>query len=177
MLAALFNHRIHNAFGQRGVALLAPGCHLVAYIVNSLHPPYPVLVVSFIFAGFGNGLTDSAWNAWIGNMARADEILGFLHGFYGIGAVLSPLAATSLITKANCPWYYFYYIMVRQFGLSDMPSANRSRLHVPRSRSYSARLPFGNPQALCFVKPPHEHRTEIKRAACDKHCSLIRRHV
>lgn len=114
MLAALFNNRIHNAFGQRGVALLAPGCHLIAYIVNSLHPPYPVLVVSFIFAGFGNGLTDSAWNAWIGNMARADEILGLLHGFYGAGAVLSPLAATSLITKVNCPWYYFYYIMVCQ---------------------------------------------------------------
>lgn len=118
VLAALFNHRIHNSFGQRGVALLAPGCHLIAYIVNSLHPPYPVLVVSFIFAGFGNGLTDSAWNAWIGNMARADEILGLLHGFYGVGAVLSPLAATSLITKANCPWYYFYYIMVCQYNFA-----------------------------------------------------------
>lgn len=112
VLAALLNHRMHNAFGQRGVALVAPGCHLLAYIVNCLHPPYPVLVVSFIFAGFGNGLTDSAWNAWIGNMANSDEILGVLHGFYGVGAVLSPLAATSLITSANRPWYYFYYIMV-----------------------------------------------------------------
>lgn len=91
---------------------MAPGCHFIAYVVNCLHPPYPVLVVSFIFAGFGNGLTDSAWNAWIGNMANADELLGFLHGFYGVGAVLSPLAATSLVAKANCPWYYFYYIMV-----------------------------------------------------------------
>lgn len=78
-----------------------------SHVVNCLHPPYPVLVVSFIFAGFGNGLTDSAWNAWIGNMANADELLGFLHGFYDVGAVLSPLAAASLVTKANCPWYYF----------------------------------------------------------------------
>lgn len=26
-----------------------------------VHPPYPVLVVVFILAGFGNGLGDSGW--------------------------------------------------------------------------------------------------------------------
>lgn len=98
--------------GQRGVAVIGPGCQIIAYVANCLHPPYPVLVVSFIFAGFGNGLLDSAWNAWVGNMANANELLGFLHGLYGAGAVLSPLAATSIITKAHLPWYYFYYIMV-----------------------------------------------------------------
>ncbi|KAL5340929.1 hypothetical protein BJX70DRAFT_83127 [Aspergillus crustosus] len=67
-LAALTNNTLHHRFGRRGIALLSPGCHLLAYIVNCLHPPYPVLVVSFIFAGLGNGLADSAWNAWIGDM-------------------------------------------------------------------------------------------------------------
>ncbi|RJE26881.1 Mfs transporter [Aspergillus sclerotialis] len=112
VLAAVSNHKIHTTLGQRGVALLAPGCHLISYVVNCVHPPYPVLVISFIFAGFGNGLEDSAWNAWIGNMANANELLGLLHGVYGAGAVLSPLAATSIITKANRPWFFFYYIMV-----------------------------------------------------------------
>ncbi|KAB8237178.1 putative MFS transporter [Aspergillus alliaceus] len=111
-LAALLNNKIHTRFGRRGVAWISPGCHLLAYIVNCLHPPYPVLVVSFIFAGFGNGLADSAWNAWIGNMASANQLLGLLHGLYGVGAVLSPLVATSLITEAKVPWYYFYYIMI-----------------------------------------------------------------
>lgn len=112
VLAALLNHRIHSSMGQRGVALIAPGSHLISYVVNCLHPPYPALVVSFIFAGFGNGLGDAAWNAWLGNMANANELLGLLHGIYGVGAVLSPLAATSIITKAHLPWYSFYYIMV-----------------------------------------------------------------
>ncbi|KAB8260285.1 major facilitator superfamily domain-containing protein [Aspergillus pseudonomiae] len=111
-LAALLNNKIHTTLGRRGVAWISPGCHLLAYIVNCVHPPYPVLVVSFIFAGFGNGLADSAWNAWIGNMANANELLGLLHGLYGVGAVLSPLVATSLITEAKVPWYYFYYIMI-----------------------------------------------------------------
>jgi fucose permease len=69
--------------------------------------------VSFIFAGLGNGLADSAWNAWIGNLDDANQLLGLLHGFYGIGAVISPLIASFLVADAGLPWYYFYYIMVR----------------------------------------------------------------
>ncbi|KAJ5864107.1 Major facilitator superfamily domain general substrate transporter [Penicillium soppii] len=111
-LAAILNHRIHNTFGQRGVAVIAPVSHLIAYIISCLHPPYPVLVVAYIFAGMGNGLEDAGWNAWIGNMANANELLGVLHGFYGAGAVISPLIATSMIAKGNLPWYYFYYVMV-----------------------------------------------------------------
>ncbi len=101
--------------GQRGVAYLAPGSRLAGYIIISQHPPYPALVVGFIFAGFGNGLEDAAWNAYIGNMQRANELLGFLHGSYGLGAVLSPIIATALVTKAHAQWFTFYYLMI---GLS-----------------------------------------------------------
>ena len=110
--AAFLNHRIHYTLGQRGVAIIGPACHLIAYVINCIHPPYPVLVVAFIFAGLGNGLEDAAWNAWLGNMANANELLGVLHGIYGAGAVISPLVATSMIAKGGLPWYYFYYVMV-----------------------------------------------------------------
>lgn len=110
--SALLNNTIHLRLGQRGVATLGPGTHLLAYIIIAIHPPYPVLVIVFILAGFGNGLEDAAWNAWVGNMEMANEVLGFLHGFYGLGATISPLIATTMITKGNLPWYTFYYIMV-----------------------------------------------------------------
>ncbi|KAJ5322034.1 Major facilitator superfamily domain general substrate transporter [Penicillium brevicompactum] len=115
-VAALLNHRIHSTFGQRGVAIIAPLSHLIAYVISCVHPPYPVLVVAYIFAGLGNGLEDAGWNAWIGNMANANELLGLLHGFYGAGAVLSPLIATSMIARGNMPWYYFYYVMLLVCG-------------------------------------------------------------
>ncbi|KAK5112605.1 hypothetical protein LTR62_003919 [Meristemomyces frigidus] len=111
-VAAILNNTIHLRLGQRGIAFLGPVCHMIAYVVIALHPPYPVLVVVFILAGLGNGLEDSAWNAWIGNMANANEILGFLHAFYGLGATIAPLIATTMITKAGMPWYYWYYIMI-----------------------------------------------------------------
>jgi fucose permease len=45
-------------------------------------------------------------------MADSNQILGLLHGLYGLGAVMAPLVATSLITEAGVGWFYFYYIMV-----------------------------------------------------------------
>jgi fucose permease len=99
-------------FGQLGVATIGPTCKIIAYVVICVHPPYPVLPVIFMFAGFGNGLEDSAWNAWVGNMENANEMLGFLHGAYGLGATISPLVATAMVTKAHLLWYNFYYLMV-----------------------------------------------------------------
>ncbi|KAH0008836.1 MFS general substrate transporter, partial [Aureobasidium melanogenum] len=111
-LSALINNSIHMKFGQRGVAVIAPAAHLIAYTIICLHPPYSVLVVAFILAGFGNGMVDSAWNAWIGAMQNANEILGLLHGAYGAGATIAPLIATSMISKAGLPWYSWYYVMI-----------------------------------------------------------------
>lgn len=112
LVAALSNNLIHHHFGQRGVAVVAPLIRLIGYIPIALHPPFPVLPIVILFPGFGNGLEDSAWNAWIGNMQQANELLGFLHGAYGLGATISPLIATAMVTKAYLPWYTFYYVMI-----------------------------------------------------------------
>lgn len=76
------------------------------------------MVLVFVIAGFGNGLLDAGWNAHVGNLADANQVLGFLHGFYGLGAVLSPLIATTMVTRAGLMWYSFYYIMVRGYLIS-----------------------------------------------------------
>ncbi|KAI1178326.1 putative MFS transporter [Nemania sp. FL0916] len=115
--AAFLNNFLHTRLGRRGVAFVSSGSHLVAYVIVVVHPPYPVLIVAFALAGFGNGIADAGWNAFIGNLDRANELLGFLHGIYGVGAVISPLIATAMITKAGLPWYAFYYVMI---GLASL---------------------------------------------------------
>ncbi|RXG41307.1 hypothetical protein VDGE_09630 [Verticillium dahliae] len=112
VLSAIFNNWLHIKFGQRGIAVLCGACHLVAYIIVSQHPPYPVLVVVYALAGFGNGIGDAAWNAFIGNLANANETLGFLHALYGVGGTISPLIATTMITEGGLEWYHFYYVMI-----------------------------------------------------------------
>lgn len=115
--AALLNNFIHMNLGQRGLACIAPSCRIVAYTITCVHPPYPVLPIVFMLAGFGNGLEDGGWNAWIGNMDKANELLGILHAAYGLGATISPLIATVMVTKGAMPWYSFYYVMV---GLNNI---------------------------------------------------------
>jgi fucose permease len=112
-LAAFSANTVHVKFGQRGVAIIGPSCHLISYIVLAAHPPYPVLVVIFILVGFGNGLIDAGWCAWIGNMANANEVSGFLQACYALGATVSPLMSTAMFTKGGLPWYTFYYLMVQ----------------------------------------------------------------
>lgn len=117
LFSALANNIIHHRFGQLGVAILGSAGRLVGYIPMMLHPPFFVLPIFMIFPGLGNGVDDSAWNAWIGNMENANELLGFLHGAYGLGATIAPLIATAMVTKSNLPWYSFYYLMAGLSGL------------------------------------------------------------
>ncbi|GFP59841.1 hypothetical protein ACSS6W_005040 [Trichoderma asperelloides] len=116
-VAAFTNARIHVQFGQRGVAIMAPICHLITFAVLASHPPYPALVVCNAISGFGNGLTDACFCAWIGAMDKANTIQGFLHSCYSLGALFSPLIATSMVVKAGLPWYTYYYIMIGMAGL------------------------------------------------------------
>ncbi|KAL2064433.1 hypothetical protein VTL71DRAFT_4927 [Oculimacula yallundae] len=123
-IASISNNAVHVRYGQRGVAFVAPLCHIVAYLVVALHPPYPVVVVMFIFVGFGNGLVDAAWCAWLGNMANANEVQGFLQASYSLGATVSPLIATALVQKTNIGWYGFYYIMIAVSVVEFVTSAS-----------------------------------------------------
>lgn len=61
--AAIVNNWIHTQLGRRGVGIVASGAHCLAYVVMSLHPPYPWLVVVMCLAGFGSGIMDAAWNS------------------------------------------------------------------------------------------------------------------
>ncbi|KAL2016511.1 hypothetical protein VTK56DRAFT_3439 [Thermocarpiscus australiensis] len=118
ILAALLNNHIHHTFGQLGVAILGPVCRLIGIVPLVFHPPYPALPVVLLFTGFGNGIEDSAWNAWVGNMQRANELLGFLHGAYGLGATVGPLIATAMVVRGRLAWYAFYYVMIGLDGLA-----------------------------------------------------------
>ncbi|KAJ2996153.1 hypothetical protein NUW58_g1065 [Xylaria curta] len=112
MTAAFLNNLVHIRLGQRGVGCLAPLFHLVAFLVISFHPPWPVVVVVYSLVGFGNGLVDAAWSAWIGNMVNSNEATGVLQACYALGATVAPLIATAIVSEAQLGWWSFYYVMI-----------------------------------------------------------------
>lgn len=109
--AALCSDTLHIRFGQRGLALVSSFFRLVTYVVLSLHPPYGLVVAVLGLAGFGHGLMDAGWNAWISDMVHANQLSGILNGCYGIGATISPLVVSTIVNTYSLPWYTFYYIM------------------------------------------------------------------
>lgn len=115
---------MHVKFGQRGIAIVGSLSHLVPFTVMTIHPPYVVLIFMFAIVGFGNGLVDAAWCAWIGNMANSNEVSGFLQASYALGATVAPLIATAMFTKGGLEWYGYYYIMVGSLRL--VPSTQRN---------------------------------------------------
>lgn len=112
-VASFTNARIHMRFGQRGVALAAPLCHAATFAALAAHPPYPALVALNVLSGFGNGLTDACFCAWVGGMDKANAIQGIMHSCYSLGALMAPLIATNMVVTAGLPWYTYYYVMVR----------------------------------------------------------------
>lgn len=113
LTAAILNSWVHLTVGQRGIAILGPLCRLIGYVPMALHPPvFHVLPVAMLFTGFGNGINDSAWNAWVGNLQSTNELLGLIHGAYGVGGIIGPLVASAMVTKIELPWYTYYYVMI-----------------------------------------------------------------
>lgn len=121
IVSAAINNYLHMRIGQRWIAFMCGGCHALTYLILSQHPPYPVLVLAYVLAGLGNGIGLAAWNSYIGNLARSNELLGFMHASYGLGGTVSPLIATSMITQANLGWYEFYYVLVSFPNLLKSP--------------------------------------------------------
>ncbi|KAG8532491.1 uncharacterized protein KY384_002368 [Bacidia gigantensis] len=111
IVASLVADRLHLRFGKRGMAIFSPISRLLAYVVIDAHPPFPVIIVFLSFAGFGNGLLDGAWNTYLSEMDKANELLGLLHGCYGAGAVIAPSIATAMVVKYGLGWWQFFYIM------------------------------------------------------------------
>lgn len=128
-VSAILSNLIHQRLGRRGVAFIGPACHLLAFAVISTNPPFPVLVIMYIFVGLGSGIQNAGWNVWISSLANSHEVLGCFHGFYGVGATVSPLVATTLITKVGWEWNTFYYLLVCIDISRSWPSSLRGRMH------------------------------------------------
>ncbi|GIJ91829.1 hypothetical protein Asppvi_010804 [Aspergillus pseudoviridinutans] len=120
-MATLIVNKIHMTFGQRGIAIIGPLCHIIPFAIMAIHPPWPVMLAVYVIVGLGNGLIDAAWNSWIADMANANTMMGFLQAFYGLGATLSPTIATQMI-KSGLRWNYFYYTLLGGSALELLAS-------------------------------------------------------
>lgn len=117
ILLALVNEPSHSAVGCRGVVTFGSTAMSLAYLIISSKPPFWILVICYIFVGLGLGSLDAALNAWMGVLEDSNQLLGILHGCYGIGCMISPPLITNLLERKHNPWVWNeYYIVLSAVG-------------------------------------------------------------
>ena len=55
---------------------------------------------------------DASINTWMGNLVDSNQLLGIVHGCYGIGSLISPSLISYLLSKSNHPWKWQNYYVI-----------------------------------------------------------------
>jgi fucose permease len=100
---------IQSRWGRARTYMLATALMTTGYVALVCNPPFPVVVISFLFLGFGMALILAMNNVFIVNLVNGTVILGAMHGCYGVGGTVSPLMATAMVSH-GVHWSYFYFI-------------------------------------------------------------------
>jgi MFS family permease len=61
-ISAILSNLIHQTLGRRGITIIAPTYHVIAFAVISAYPPFLVLVIIYILVGLGSGFHNAVWN-------------------------------------------------------------------------------------------------------------------
>ncbi|GAC1434377.1 MAG: MFS transporter [Ktedonobacteraceae bacterium] len=107
LIAAFNSGPLVGKLGIRLFLLLGVGSFLTSAIVLSTIPPFWVALLMLLPLGFGGALLDAGLNAYIAALPRNTALLNYLHAFYGIGALLGPILA-STIFAVGLTWNFVY---------------------------------------------------------------------
>lgn len=110
--AAVMNEGTHKRLGVKGVLMTGGMFMIIGYAAISLQPPFALLVCFYVFNGLALGSLDAGINTWMGGLRDSNQILGILHGCYGIGCMISPPLISHLLTLEKNPWKWYQYYRV-----------------------------------------------------------------
>ncbi|KAI0332815.1 MFS general substrate transporter [Cubamyces sp. BRFM 1775] len=115
---AFANIHLTDKYGFGKVLVAGSALQIVAYTIISPAVPFPLMCAAFGLVGFALSLQNSHCNGYVASLRRhARTKMGFLHGSYGLGALVSPLAATQF---AKSPTYWsFHYIISAALYVSN----------------------------------------------------------
>lgn len=90
--------------------MLANTFLVCGYIPIVCTSPFPVVVCCFFLLGLGMAINLALGNVFTGNLQNSTQMLGLMHGSYGLGGTLGPLIATAMVTSGFLVWSRFYVL-------------------------------------------------------------------
>ncbi|MGD1910027.1 MAG: sugar MFS transporter [Rivularia sp. (in: cyanobacteria)] len=116
IFAALASSILSSRIGLARMLFLASISLSFGLIIYALSPYWWLMVAAGSLLGLGIGLIDAGINSYIANQQSQADLMGLLHGFYGIGALLGPAIATTLLA-VNLHWRSIYLVFAAVVGL------------------------------------------------------------
>jgi fucose permease len=107
--ATLNNGLLTTRLGLRRFLLLAMLLVAVGAGLISGRLPFVLYLGSVYMLGFGVGMLDAGLNAFIASLPGNVTLLNYLHAFYGVGALLGPLVASTLLAW-QLGWQTIYLV-------------------------------------------------------------------
>ncbi|KAF3891107.1 MFS transporter [Tolypothrix bouteillei VB521301] len=116
IIAALASSILTSNMGMARMLLLASVVLTCALVSYALSPYWWLMVATGTLLGLGIGLIDAGINSYIANEQQQADLMGLLHAFYGIGALLGPAIATTLLAF-NLHWRSIYLVFATFVGI------------------------------------------------------------
>jgi len=105
LLAGMMVHRL----GMRATLIVGAVVTAVVGFYMATRPPFAAFVLVGIAGGFGTGVAESGFQAFIVTLPRATALTNRLHAYFGVGALLGPLLATWILGFAS--WRTVWFVL------------------------------------------------------------------
>lgn len=109
-IAATTSSLLSSAIGLTRTLLLGAIALTSALSIYAFTAHWWVMVAAGALLGLGHGLIDAGINTFIASDQRNASLMGTLHAFYGVGALLGPTLATTLLAL-EISWRQVYFIV------------------------------------------------------------------
>lgn len=96
--------------GLGWLLVLGAASMLLGLLTFGLEPPFVVLLLTRLLVGFGAGIIETGLNVYVTALPRHTTLLNYLHAFYGAGALVGPLLASTMLALA-WGWNSVYFLM------------------------------------------------------------------
>lgn len=113
LLTALINTHLCQYLDLGVMLTIGAVLQLLAQVLRSWSPPFPLFAITFFFQSFGMAFQDTHSNNFVTSVKNAYRWLGFIHGMYALGCWIGPFIATPIASSNNgSKWYLFYTCLV-----------------------------------------------------------------
>lgn len=136
--AAFIVEALRARFGRSRTLMLANAFLVCGYIPIVCTPPFPVVVCCFFLLGLGMAINLALGNVFTGNLQNSTQMLGLMHGSYGLGGTLGPLIATAMVTSGGLVWSRLYIITL-SMAIFNAAIAGWSFWHYEKESSTHSR--------------------------------------